>query len=112
MLSLSFLFFVFFFFKQKTAYDIRLSLVGSEMCIRDSLTDQGLQIHGRDLLLPIRQVLEAPESFIQLLCREDDPQFSQPTLQCVSTGVFTQDNIRVRQTNILGMHNLEGGPLF
>ena len=26
-----------FFFKQKTAYEIRLSLVGSEMCIRDSL---------------------------------------------------------------------------
>jgi len=25
-----------FFFKQKTAYEIRLSLVGSEMCIRDS----------------------------------------------------------------------------
>ena len=25
------------FFKQKTAYEIRLSLVGSEMCIRDSL---------------------------------------------------------------------------
>ena len=24
------------FFKQKTAYEIRLSLVGSEMCIRDS----------------------------------------------------------------------------
>ena len=28
--------FFFFFFKQKTAYEIRLSLVGSEMCIRDS----------------------------------------------------------------------------
>ena len=27
----------FFFFKQKTAYEIRLSLVGSEMCIRDSI---------------------------------------------------------------------------
>ena len=27
--------FYFFFFKQKTAYEIRLSLVGSEMCIRD-----------------------------------------------------------------------------
>jgi len=27
----------FFFFKQKTAYEIRLSLVGSEMCIRDRL---------------------------------------------------------------------------
>ena len=29
--------FCFFFFKQKTAYEIRLSLVGSEMCIRDSM---------------------------------------------------------------------------
>src|SRR5660397_119735 len=27
---------LFFFFKQKTAYEFRLSLVGSEMCIRDS----------------------------------------------------------------------------
>ena len=27
----------FFFFRQQTAYDIRLSLVGSEMCISDSL---------------------------------------------------------------------------
>ncbi len=29
------LFFFFFFFKQTTAYEIRLSVVGSEMCIRD-----------------------------------------------------------------------------
>ena len=28
----------FFFFKQKTAYEIMPSLVGSEMCIRDRLT--------------------------------------------------------------------------
>ena len=27
---------IFFFFKQKTAYEIMPSLVGSEMCIRDS----------------------------------------------------------------------------
>ena len=27
---------VFFFFKQKTAYEVLRSLVGSEMCIRDS----------------------------------------------------------------------------
>src|SRR5660397_194949 len=33
---LYFSFVFFFFFKQKTAYEIRLSLVGSEMCIRDS----------------------------------------------------------------------------
>eukprot|EP00825_Cyclidium_porcatum_P034385 TRINITY_DN36184_c0_g1_i2.p3 TRINITY_DN36184_c0_g1~~TRINITY_DN36184_c0_g1_i2.p3 ORF type:complete len:106 (+),score=5.08 TRINITY_DN36184_c0_g1_i2:60-377(+) len=29
-------FYFFFFFKQKTAYEIMPSLVGSEMCIRDS----------------------------------------------------------------------------
>ncbi|VDG24647.1 hypothetical protein MUDAN_IGPPGNFN_03657 [Lactiplantibacillus mudanjiangensis] len=29
--------FLFFFFKQKTAYEIPLRLVGSEMCIRDRL---------------------------------------------------------------------------
>ena len=28
--------FLFFFFKQKTAYEITTRLVGSEMCIRDS----------------------------------------------------------------------------
>ena len=30
-------FLCFFFFKQKTAYEIGVRLVGSEMCIRDSL---------------------------------------------------------------------------
>ena len=30
--------FLFFFFKQKTAYEISACLVGSEMCIRDSLS--------------------------------------------------------------------------
>src|SRR5678815_5993532 len=31
------LYFCFFFFKQKTAYEMLRSLVGSEMCIRDSI---------------------------------------------------------------------------
>ena len=31
---------VFFFFKQKTAYEIMPSLVGSEMCIRDRCNRQ------------------------------------------------------------------------
>ena len=36
MRKLFFLFFLsFFFFKQKTAYEIGVRLVGSEMCIRD-----------------------------------------------------------------------------
>ena len=44
------------FFKQKTAYEIRLSLVGSEMCIRDrgravELAQEGLlQVLGKRLL--------------------------------------------------------------
>ena len=32
--------FLFFFFKQKTAYEMLRSLVGSEMCIRDSTNDK------------------------------------------------------------------------
>src|SRR5665647_3881810 len=36
MLLLSITDFFFFFFKQKTAYEIGVRLVGSEMCIRDS----------------------------------------------------------------------------
>eukprot|EP00658_Telonema_sp_P-2_P011391 TRINITY_DN14335_c0_g1_i1.p1 TRINITY_DN14335_c0_g1~~TRINITY_DN14335_c0_g1_i1.p1 ORF type:complete len:217 (+),score=45.59 TRINITY_DN14335_c0_g1_i1:52-702(+) len=35
------LFCIFFFFKQKTAYEMLRSLVGSEMCIRDSLQGHG-----------------------------------------------------------------------
>ena len=32
-----------FFFKQKTAYEIRIGLVGSEMCIRDRATTRFVQ---------------------------------------------------------------------
>ena len=38
ILIITFLF-IYFFFKQKTAYEIMPSLVGSEMCIRDSSED-------------------------------------------------------------------------
>ena len=34
------LYLFFFFFKQKTAYEIMPSLVGSEMCIRDRTTTE------------------------------------------------------------------------
>ena len=42
-------FFIFFFFKQKTAYEMLRSLVGSEMCIRDSDANQqpSLGCHAR-----------------------------------------------------------------
>ena len=38
----------FFFFKQKTAYDMLRSLVGSEMCIRDRTMIEAFQ-SGQDL---------------------------------------------------------------
>ena len=38
----------FFFFNQKTAYEIRLSLVGSEMCIRDSFDSEGTHCSGEN----------------------------------------------------------------
>src|SRR5659263_768163 len=41
----------FFFFKQKTAYEIMPSLVGSEMCIRDS-PHRGLIRAGQGRLRP------------------------------------------------------------
>eukprot|EP00831_Metopus_contortus_P062475 TRINITY_DN54603_c0_g1_i1.p2 TRINITY_DN54603_c0_g1~~TRINITY_DN54603_c0_g1_i1.p2 ORF type:complete len:146 (-),score=57.86 TRINITY_DN54603_c0_g1_i1:19-456(-) len=34
------MFFLFFFFKQKTAYEMQRGLVGSEMCIRDRVSTQ------------------------------------------------------------------------
>ena len=46
---------LFFFFKQKTAYEMLRSLVGSEMCIRDRLrTVSGAEAR------PIRGVAGAP----------------------------------------------------
>ncbi len=38
--------FIFFFFKQKTAYEMSASLVGSEMCIRDRTTGVSLYSPG------------------------------------------------------------------
>ncbi len=38
------MFLVFFFFKQKTAYEIGVRLVGSEMCIRDRTTGVSAKI--------------------------------------------------------------------
>jgi len=52
---------LFFFFKQKTAYEIRLSLVGSEMCIRDSLAVEGLLLATAPERL--RSLLETMEDY-------------------------------------------------
>eukprot|EP00658_Telonema_sp_P-2_P058579 TRINITY_DN47090_c0_g1_i1.p2 TRINITY_DN47090_c0_g1~~TRINITY_DN47090_c0_g1_i1.p2 ORF type:complete len:108 (+),score=23.38 TRINITY_DN47090_c0_g1_i1:708-1031(+) len=45
-----------FFFKQKTAYEMLRSLVGSEMCIRDSCV---LDLHG------LHSVVSLPTQFLE-----------------------------------------------
>ena len=46
-----YVFSLFFFFKQKTAYEIMPSLVGSEMCIRDRIERYGKRAAGDDRLV-------------------------------------------------------------
>eukprot|EP00831_Metopus_contortus_P074778 TRINITY_DN68333_c0_g1_i1.p2 TRINITY_DN68333_c0_g1~~TRINITY_DN68333_c0_g1_i1.p2 ORF type:complete len:115 (-),score=34.88 TRINITY_DN68333_c0_g1_i1:32-376(-) len=49
---------MFFFFKQKTAYEMQRGLVGSEMCIRDSLEE--ILFHAIFLFLYILLFLKDP----------------------------------------------------
>ncbi len=52
---------LFFFFKQKTAYEIAQCLVGSEMCIRDSLRLLGyLILFAPHAFEPQRQSRSSP----------------------------------------------------
>src|SRR5674536_369671 len=67
MNSCIFILLFFFFFKQKTAYEMLRSLVGSEMCIRDSLilTGPRLSVAHAELLL-ILSTLE--DTTVHLFC--------------------------------------------
>src|SRR5660397_177264 len=67
--------FLFFFFKQKTAYDVRLSLVGSEMCIRD-------RFQGGQLLVANQGWGAWGEALSDL--RGGDPEYSQLPLPIFS----------------------------
>src|SRR5450756_2850886 len=65
-----FSFFCFFFFKQKTAYEIMPSLVGSEMCIRDSALAAAVEHvrvdHGRADVLVTKQFLDGADVVARL----------------------------------------------
>ena len=51
---------LFFFFKQKTAYEISACLVGSEMCIRDSLWPHAGSVSCSMCLDDLRSLLYSP----------------------------------------------------
>ena len=48
--------FVFFFFKQKTAYEMLRSLVGSEMCIRDRANTEQWAVADENGKFEIRNI--------------------------------------------------------
>eukprot|EP00831_Metopus_contortus_P061161 TRINITY_DN53017_c0_g1_i1.p3 TRINITY_DN53017_c0_g1~~TRINITY_DN53017_c0_g1_i1.p3 ORF type:complete len:130 (-),score=24.10 TRINITY_DN53017_c0_g1_i1:146-535(-) len=55
----------FFFFKQKTAYEMQRGLVGSEMCIRDRSQSVGIS-RRKDLLYSAAEKIIKMGTFIQL----------------------------------------------
>jgi len=61
-----------FFFKQKTAYEIRLSLVGSEMCIRDSFAAKSREFDpgGQGLSFVVRPEAAASARRFDLRLRD------------------------------------------
>eukprot|EP00825_Cyclidium_porcatum_P032531 TRINITY_DN3479_c0_g1_i2.p1 TRINITY_DN3479_c0_g1~~TRINITY_DN3479_c0_g1_i2.p1 ORF type:complete len:158 (+),score=41.95 TRINITY_DN3479_c0_g1_i2:53-526(+) len=62
--------FFFFFFKQKTAYEIMPSLVGSEMCIRDSY--QGELLANKQLEIILKK-LQSQDEALALTYSEKNP---------------------------------------
>ena len=53
------------FFKQKTAYELRRSLVGSEMCIRDSLLEGQTKQSLLEALALYRHEVQLLETFVE-----------------------------------------------
>ena len=94
---------MFFFFKRKTAYEVRLSLVGSEMCIRDSYKDAVERnrkkipaVHKRLKSAGVKYILSSwidlhgipkskpvPISDFELLCLGKGPQFAVHSISFV-----------------------------
>ena len=56
-----------FFFKQKTAYEMLRSLVGSEMCIRDRRKDLLIDGRGRFNLMGSKKAIQASDRVRRLL---------------------------------------------
>ena len=77
----------FFFFKQKTAYEMLRSLVGSEMCIRDRAPNDGWILGRTGVMLHwngnIWQVVSSPQNVWFCLLYTSD---AADDLLCVDLG--------------------------
>ena len=60
---------LFFFFKQKTAYEMLRSLVGSEMCIRDRGGAYGLFQYIQTKNLPVHESMRSVSALIYETCK-------------------------------------------
>eukprot|EP00658_Telonema_sp_P-2_P026559 TRINITY_DN20739_c0_g1_i1.p1 TRINITY_DN20739_c0_g1~~TRINITY_DN20739_c0_g1_i1.p1 ORF type:complete len:115 (+),score=42.25 TRINITY_DN20739_c0_g1_i1:94-438(+) len=93
-------YFSFFFFKQKTAYEMLRSLVGSEMCIRDSVrgsatagavsqTDSVAASATHQALTRVEEMVHADSAFDQLPSLRDmllRPELVQEVYSTVAPG--------------------------
>ncbi|WP_411142573.1 GTP-binding protein, partial [Campylobacter coli] len=57
----------FFFFKQKTAYEMLRSLVGSEMCIRDSVY---IALENNLEIIPVINKIDLPNADVEKVKHE------------------------------------------
>eukprot|EP00658_Telonema_sp_P-2_P053127 TRINITY_DN41555_c0_g1_i1.p1 TRINITY_DN41555_c0_g1~~TRINITY_DN41555_c0_g1_i1.p1 ORF type:complete len:114 (-),score=29.76 TRINITY_DN41555_c0_g1_i1:126-467(-) len=92
---------IFFFFKQKTAYEMLRSLVGSEMCIRDRdhiKTNSRTDVNFSDSLMkPHRMKLAAR---LSLLARPLSYRIMVTTLQAWSGSDRLQSSTSVSYTHL------------
>eukprot|EP01016_Furgasonia_blochmanni_P054862 TRINITY_DN9089_c0_g2_i3.p1 TRINITY_DN9089_c0_g2~~TRINITY_DN9089_c0_g2_i3.p1 ORF type:complete len:263 (-),score=55.44 TRINITY_DN9089_c0_g2_i3:294-1082(-) len=81
----------FFFFKQKTAYEIGVRLVGSEMCIRDSINaeymdlDNGIKFY--DLYTQIIRNTKLIRAFYEMRIHFDTPDVPMPNFYEIDVDV-------------------------
>eukprot|EP00658_Telonema_sp_P-2_P012432 TRINITY_DN14732_c0_g1_i1.p1 TRINITY_DN14732_c0_g1~~TRINITY_DN14732_c0_g1_i1.p1 ORF type:complete len:128 (-),score=38.41 TRINITY_DN14732_c0_g1_i1:391-774(-) len=79
--------FFFFFFKQKTAYEMLRSLVGSEMCIRDRLNHMLTHAKRR---LPQGERLR-PSAYLAIEMTDDQQMLLDPTPEDLIIGNVLND---------------------
>eukprot|EP00831_Metopus_contortus_P026525 TRINITY_DN22549_c0_g1_i4.p2 TRINITY_DN22549_c0_g1~~TRINITY_DN22549_c0_g1_i4.p2 ORF type:complete len:134 (+),score=34.66 TRINITY_DN22549_c0_g1_i4:33-434(+) len=98
--------FYFFFFKQKTAYEMQRGLVGSEMCIRDRNMWEVMAFFRKTILIALPPTGEAPHVPVSYT------HLTLPTILLVQISVVAvslkkkneQEKPRRRQQELSGEH--------
>eukprot|EP00831_Metopus_contortus_P017137 TRINITY_DN17218_c0_g1_i1.p2 TRINITY_DN17218_c0_g1~~TRINITY_DN17218_c0_g1_i1.p2 ORF type:complete len:140 (-),score=41.55 TRINITY_DN17218_c0_g1_i1:431-850(-) len=87
----------FFFFKQKTAYEMQRGLVGSEMCIRDSPNKQMVEeIVGIDIGNSYMRVARINSGKPEIIPNEDGVRETPSWIAFTESEVFIGENARAQ----------------